>query len=109
MGTFYMFGGDSKWSSGIIAAFSTVTKQWKKMGELNTARDGHGVIIQREEFIITGGRHHTKSGNNNIWSLSTERCTLTGDKIDCVDVGPHLNDYWIYPEMMHVPHDYCLK
>ena len=109
MDTFYMFGGDSQWSTSIIAAFSTLTKQWKKMGELNTARDGHGVIIQRGEFIIIGGVETKKSGASPIVPMSTERCTLTGDKINCVDVGPWLTNYWSYPEIMHVPHDYCLK
>ena len=61
------------------------------------------------EFIIIGGVETKKSGASPIVPMSTERCTLTGDKINCVDVGPWLTNYWSYPEIMHVPHDYCLK
>ena len=40
-------------------------------------------------------------------ALSTERCTPKADAIQCTDVGPVLTDYRVYPELMHVPDDYC--
>ena len=57
--TFYIFGGDAgprdSTPSTTIAAFSTVTKEWKKVGNLNQARFAHGVFIQQGNFIVVGG------------------------------------------------------
>ena len=99
--TFYIFGGDSGPSnetpSNTIAAFSTVTKEWKKLGELNQARLGHGVFIQQGDFIVVGG-----------WeNLRTEHCTLNQDAIRCTLINPELDYYYYYPEMMAVNPDYC--
>ena len=102
--TFYIFGGDSGpdtyTPSNTIASFSTVTKEWKKLGELNQARYAHGVFIQQGDFIVIGdykGR------------LRTERCTLNQDAIRCTLVDPELQDYGFYPEMMSVMPNYCEK
>ena len=101
--TFYIFGGDSGpdiyTASNKIAAFSTVTKEWKKLGELNQARYGHGVFIQQGDFIVVGG-----------WGIfRTERCTLNQDAIRCTLIDPELEDYGFYPEMMSVMPNYCEK
>ena len=90
-------------NSSTIAAFSTKTKAWKKIGNLKNAREGHGVFIQRGEFIIVGGKSYGQK------ALSTERCTLKGDVIKCKEIGPVLTSYEDYPEMMLVLHDYCPK
>ena len=114
--TFYMFGGKRGtngkfyWiqrSISTIAAFSTLTKKWKNIGDLKISRFGHGVIFQRGEFIIIGGESFVDSGQK--FSLSTERCTLKDDAIDCTVVDPMLEKYHNYPEMMQVPIDYCPK
>ena len=81
----------------IIARFETLTKQWEKLGELNQARHGHGVIFQKGDFIVVGGRDTKK----------TERCSLHGNSIQCTNVDPELDDYAFYPEMMLVPENYC--
>ena len=93
-------------SSSTIAAFSTKTKEWKKMGNLKNAREGHGVSIQRGEFIVVGGKNSESNGQK---ALSTERCTVKGDVIKCTEIGPVLTSYEDYPEMMLVLHDYCPK
>ena len=102
--TFYIFGGDSGprdyTPSSTIATFSTVTKEWKKLGELNQARLGHGVFIQQGHFIVVGGYN----GN-----LRTERCTLNEDAISCTLIDPELNGYAFYPEMMSVEQNFCPK
>ena len=102
--TFYIFGGDSGpdiyTASNKIAAFSTVTKEWKKLGELNQARYAHGVFIQQGDFIVVGG-------NNK--NLRTERCTLNEDAIRCTFVDPELDRYAYYPEMMSVEPNFCPK
>lgn len=82
-----------------IAAFNTITKKWKKVGKLNEARTGHGVIMNKGNFIIVGGMDYKK----------TERCTLEGQSIHCKLINPGLDYYMGYPEMMIVPSDYCEK
>ena len=50
--TFIFFGGYP--FSKTIATFSTVTKQWKKIGELIPPRNGHGVFARKDDFIVVG-------------------------------------------------------
>ena len=104
--TFYIFGGYSyrffvsarKSSKNDIASFDTITKEWKKLGSLNQARRGHRVIFHQGHFVVLGG----KKG-----PLSTERCTLNGDSMQCTTIGPVLEHFQDYPEMMPVPENYC--
>ena len=108
--TFYIFGGAIKENpfddvdkplkaTKTIAAFSTVTKKWKKCGELNDARSGHGVFMHQGEFIVVGGRHYQGD--------PTDRCTLVKDTIICKVVDPVFKRHFAYPEMIRVPYDYC--
>ena len=96
--------------TNIIAAFSIITKKWTKSGKLNKARLGHGVIVRDGDFIVVGGTDYGELYEN---SFETERCTLIVDTqftpIKCSNVDPVLDDYYYYPEMMRVPHDYCQK
>ena len=110
--TFYIFGGQishpneaNKNLMKTIAAFSTITIQWKKVGELNFIRHGHGVIIHQGEFVVIGGWNYAVDDRK----LKTERCTLTDDLIECTAVDPVLDNYVNYPEMIRVPYDYCQK
>ena len=102
--TFYIFGGDSGPSSNTpsntIAKFSTLTKEWTKLGELNQARFAHGVFIQQGDFIVVGGFKG---------DLRTERCTLNEDAIRCTLIDPELKNYGYYPEMMSVEPNFCPK
>ena len=100
--SFYIFGGDRADfdETDTIAAFSTVTMEWKKAGVLNQARLAHGVFIQQGDFIVVGGMDGL---------LGTERCILNGDAINCTVVEPTLHYYFYYPEMMAVEPDYCPK
>ena len=106
--SFYIFGGDTgplKWNPiKTITVFSTITKEWKKIGELNVARTYHGVFVHRGGFVVTGGPFEYFQPN-----YPTEFCTLEGDIIQCKNVDPVLEHYYSYPEMMRVPADYCPK
>ena len=98
-----MFGGnlhpEDARPTNTIASFSTVTKEWKKLGELNQARYAHGVFIQQGDFIVVGG-----------WgTFRTERCTLNEEAIRCTLIDPKLSEYCYYPEMMSVEPNFCPK
>ena len=94
---FYIFE-----DNGVIAAFNTVTKEWKKSGELNQAHYGHGVIESQGEFIVIGRSKITSYGTVHV-----EQCTLNNKSIQCKLVEPELKSNWLYPELMLVPSDYC--
>ena len=98
---FYLLGGKSgtHQTTKTIAAFNTMTKKWERSGELKQARQGHRVIIHQTEIIVVGG-----SGK-----LSTERCIIRDESIECKSVDPVLEHYSYYPEMIRVPYDYCQK
>ena len=102
--SFYIFGGDLgssvKGSGNTIAAFSTTTKEWKKLGEMNRSRYAHGVFIQEGDFIVVGGYGGT---------YGTERCILNEEEISCTLIDPELDEYCYYPEMMAVGPNYCPK
>lgn len=102
--TFYIFGGKiGDGGTKTIAAFSTITKQWKKSGELHYARYGHGVFIQKGTFIVIGGLDIKTAELER----KTERCTLIDESIQCTAIDPKLNSYFNYPEMIYVSDDYC--
>ena len=46
------------WSS-TIARFDEETKMWSKLGDLNVARAGLGVIFDGNVFLVIGGRMST--------------------------------------------------
>ena len=48
-----------------IAVFSTITKEWKKIGEFNYARCGHGVFIQQDAFVLVGGTDYRLGRTKN--------------------------------------------
>ena len=109
--SFFIFGGDTGTTRGpqatptkTIAVFSTITKQWKNIGELNVARYGHGVFVHKGEFFIIGGPLEFYQAE-----YPTELCTLESDSIQCTVIDPMLKNYYSYPEMMRVPADYCQK
>ena len=99
---FYILGGITDLSadygyttSSTIATFSTTTKEWKKVGELNKKGYGHLVLPLNGEIVVVGGG-------------DTERCIFDANSmIECTKVEPYLHDV---PEMMTlVSSDYCKK
>ena len=101
-----IFGGQigDSGATKTIAAFSTITKEWEKSGELNFARYGHGVSIQKGTFIVIGGVDFVTGYE---LERKTERCTLIDEAIQCTAIDPVLNTYFNYPEMMYIADDYC--
>ena len=101
--SFWIFGGKS--SSGnhagytsIIARYCMKVESWFQAGRLNHARSGHGAIELGSNFLIVGG-----AGN-----LMTEKCEIGKDNtVECTDQQPSLDRYVAYPELFHVPNDFC--
>ena len=98
--SFYIFGGMADpflWTgTKTVASFSTITKEWKNLGNLKEARYDHAVFVHMGDFVVVGGQ-----------SELTERCKLNNDTIQCKAIEPKLQVY--YPVLMSIPHDYCKK
>ena len=77
-----------------IARFDPIWNSWTKLGNLQVARDGHGVIQVDNEFIVVGGRI------SNFNAVPTESCKLNGQSITCTTTVPELSKFSYYPELM---------
>ena len=71
------------------------------MGDLETARYGHGAIYDGSVFIIIGG---TQGSYDD--ALPTEVCSMSNDNIVCRTQVPYLTEYTYYPELLLVADDF---
>ena len=117
---FILFGGwTATGDTSTIARLDLATSSWTKLGDLKTARNGHGVIYDGDVFLIIGG----------YGDLDTEKCTLSGtdsnckfpihfycqtheksdsdSTINCIQQEPTLKDYRFYPALFLVADDFC--
>ena len=99
VGAFYIFGGgiDYNGSTNVIGRLDVLTLTWRKAGELNNARWGHGAIFNGDVFIVAGGY-----GN-----LKTEVCSISNSSVVCLEQTPTLDYYRTYPEMFLVTDQFC--
>ena len=73
------------------------------------------LALHQGVFVVIGGRYQdpydpfvnlpAKVESNT--TMSTERCTLNGQFIECTSVEPDLVGLEFFPEMIRVPSDYC--
>ena len=80
-----------------IARFDPIQNSWTKLGNLEVARNGHGVIQIGNEFIVVGGTR--KSDKDE----PTESCKLNGQSMTCATREPSLSKFTYYPELMLIP------
>ena len=80
-----------------IARFDPIKDSWTRLGNLNVARRGHGVIQVDNEFVVVGGIRY---GNKDE---PTESCKLNGQSMTCTNRGPQLSKFTTYPELMLIP------
>ena len=105
---FYIFGGyvrvNQYTGTTTVASFSTITKEWKKLGDLKEARMEHQVFVHQGDFVIVGGKFEAYISTE----ISTERCTLKNSTIRCTSIEPKLKSS-NKPVVMSIPYDYCQK
>ena len=101
-GAFYVIGGRTGHEiySKTIARLDSISYEWSKPGDLIKGRRGHNAIFDGSDIIIVGGY-------DGRYSLTTEKCTISGDKVTCVEQDPALQDYSYYPELFLVEEGYC--
>ena len=100
---FYYFGGydSSGVNSGVISSIlrlSAASWTWSNVGNLNSARDGHGVILVENTFMVIGGSS----------TKPNEACQLNNGQFTCESKTSSLNDYYFYPLLFLVSDDYKL-
>ena len=80
-----------------IARFDPIQNSWTKLGDLNVAQAGHGVIQVDNQFIVVGG---SRDGDED---KPTESCKLNGESVICITREPQLSVFTYYPELMINP------
>ena len=108
---FILFGGEREkpiYASADIALFTTESETWTKIGQLQTRRQGHGVIDLGDHFLVVGGINYDEESSSVEDDLPTEKCKLDeNDNMKCSSIDPVLNFYVQYPELFVVPENYC--
>ena len=99
---FFYFGGSTQTSElgSTIARLDSKTWEWLKIGDILQARMGHNVIEIHGQFLVIGGYYRFQA-------VSTEKCIYSSGEIKCTAQLPELAGYDIYPELFHVPDDFC--
>ena len=87
----------SKEHQSTIARFDPIENSWTKLGDLNVARAGHGVIQVNTEFIVVGG---SRNGNKDE---PTETCKLKQQTMICTTREPSLSKFTFFTELMRIP------
>ena len=78
-----------------IGRFDPIENSWTKLGYLNSAGEGHGVIQVDNEFIVVGGYDDRAS------SEPTESCKLNLSQLMiCTTTELHLQSFVYYPELI---------
>ena len=87
-----------------IVRFDPIEDIWTKLGDLKVPREGHGVILVDNEFVVVGGvRGNTHAHEKVLLDEPTESCKLTGDSMTCTMREPKLKKCKVYPELMLIP------
>ena len=104
--SFYIFGGRTAYSKSItttdVVARLDSNGAWTKVGNLKTAREGHGVVFEGQYFMVVGGHESIENGQ----ALATEKCSLQSSVVSCVSQLPNLTDYVYRPELILVDENY---
>ena len=88
-GDHYYFGGDSGDDLNSILRLSGTSWTWSKVGQLNSPREGHGVISVGNIFTVVGG----------MGTQNNEACVLENEQVTCTELSSSLTDYFYWPSL----------
>ena len=102
-GNFYYFGSEDTLNSGYAAlnsilCLNAITWTWSNVGQLNSARSGHGVILIDNTFMVIGGSGHPRN----------EVCHLNNGRFTCERKTSSLSHYYRTPLLFLVSDDFGL-
>ena len=91
-GGFIIFGGSfgSFKRTSTIARFDETTRKWSKLGDLLTERSNHGVVYNRQSFLVLGG-------TDGDMKVMTEKCQINGEFLTCSYQPPTLVNFYHWP------------
>ena len=97
-GNFYYFGGfdSGKGLQKSILRLNADSWTWSNVGQLNSIRDGHGVTLIDNTFMVIGG----------MSSQPNEACFLNDGEFSCEQKSSSLLDYAFTPILFIVSDDY---
>ena len=97
-GNHFFFGGWIGWSSEVnsILRLDGSSWTWSNVGQLNSARYGHGAILVGNTVTVVGGE----------FTKRNEACNLDDEQINCTELSSSLTNYWWYPILHPVDEDY---
>ena len=97
-------------STSKITCFDPIKNSWTILGNLNTARFGHGVVQVENEFIVIGGFPKEYFSLGPKWStkdmiVASESCKLNEiwQTVKCTYRQPKLSYFALYPELFLLP------
>ena len=93
-GNHYYFGG-TRLSS--ILCLNGSSWSWSNAGQLNSSRNGHGVILVGNTFTIVGGEG----------TLRNEACLLFNGQFNCTELSTSLTNYSWRPMLYLVDENYA--
>ena len=100
---FVVFGGSG--GGQTIAAYDYSTNSWQKLGDLVNGRSEHAVIATQGAFLVVG--------NDINGGTKTEKCTLNGNTMTCIEQDPVIRsvEYYFYFQSFYLfysTNNYCL-
>ena len=93
---FYYFGGYNTSGLRSILSLNAVSWTWSKVGNLNSNRFNHGVILVENTFMVIGG----------LYNKANEFCILNNGQFTCEEKTSRLNNYVSTPLLFLVNDDY---
>ena len=96
-GDHFFFGGfDGSNYLDSIFRLSGSSWTWSNVGQLNSVRRGHGVILANNKFTVVGGDGNQKN----------EACLLDNEQFTCTELSSSLNGYRWWPILHLVDENY---
>ena len=95
----YYFGGTDENHNDLnsILRLDSGSWTWSNVGQINSARNGHEVILVGEKVMVVGG-----AGTKN-----NEACLLmVNGHFNCTELSSNLTDYALYPILFAVAENY---
>ena len=95
-GNHYYFGGNSSGWLNSILRLSGSSWTWSNVGQLNSPRHTHGVILVGNTFMVVGGAGTKKN----------EACNLNNEQFTCTELSTSLTNYGYTPILYLVDKNY---
>ena len=98
-GNFYYFGGaDDSGPLSSILRLNAATWTWSNVGNLNSARNGHEVILIENTYLVIGGELNQPN----------EVCLLNNGQFTCEEKNTTLDNYRYKPLLFLVSNNFGL-